>query len=46
MGGGIHPEVLLVTCDAVFLMAIAGAFELAARYSHHRSTQIQLAGPL
>jgi hypothetical protein len=44
MGGGIHTEVLLVTCYAVFLMAIAGALELAARYSHHRSTQIQLAG--
>jgi len=44
MGGGIHPEVLLAICYAVFLMAIAGALELAARYSHHRSTQIQLAG--
>ena len=44
MAGRIHIEVLLVICYAVFLMAIAGVLEFAARYSHHRSAQIRLAG--
>ena len=44
MGGGFHIEVLLAICYSVFLMAIAVALELAARYSHRRSTQIQVAG--
>jgi hypothetical protein len=44
MGGGLHTEVLLAICYSVFLMVIAVALELAARYSHRRSTQIQVAG--
>ena len=44
MGEGIHTEVLLAVCYAVLLMSVAGALELAARYSHHRSIQIKLAG--
>ena len=44
MGGPIHIEVLLAICYGLFLIAVAGALELAARYSHHRSTRMQVAG--
>jgi hypothetical protein len=44
MGGVIHIEVLLAVCYAVFLMAIAGALELAARYTHHRAARIRVVG--
>lgn len=44
MGGVIHIEVLLAVCYAVFLMAIAGVFEVAARYTHYRSARMQVAG--
>jgi hypothetical protein len=44
MDGVIHIEVLLAVGYAVFLMAIAGALELAARYTHNRSARIRVAG--
>ncbi len=44
MGGGIHMEVLLAVCYAVFLTAAARGLELAARYSYQRSKRIQVAG--
>jgi hypothetical protein len=44
MGSVIHTEVLLAVCYAVFLMAVAGALELAARYAHHRSARIRVVG--
>lgn len=41
---GIHPEVLLAVGYSIFLIAAAAALELAARYSHHRSARMRVAG--
>ena len=40
----IHIEVFLSCAYAVFLVLVAFSLELAARYSHHRSKQVRLAG--
>jgi len=44
MGSEFHTEVMLAISYAVFLMISAGLLELAARYSHHRSARIRVAG--
>jgi len=41
---GIHIEPLLAAGYAVFLIAVAFALEMAARYSHRRSVQYEHAG--
>lgn len=41
---GIDVEVLLAAAYAGFLLIIAACLELAARYSHHRSERMSLAG--
>jgi hypothetical protein len=44
MSGSFHIEVILAATYAVFLIAVAGCLELAARHSHRRSERMRVAG--